>query len=311
MLERIERVQRKHRREDLRPAPPALAPARFADADYLAKTIELIVPELPLSDQAIRDRLQAAGIGAASVDLVRLTKAASRLSLESPFVVIALGGGKLVLRRRDVPLATSAFSIAVRTTLNWGVATIAGVTSQLTTVAGEVPGPSFVARVLAAARGFEWLDQQDGWFWFRNRPSKVMDALQKIFSVVSELSLHRLYWALFKGHDERLRPPAVALMSLVSALPGAGPERDVALVPHRLDRATYLSSDERTLVEILEGGSGALSPHALRASAAARSLSSRSILAFLRGSPLVEVLPDGRCCLIGARAGDAGRIAPS
>ena len=64
VLERIERVQRKHRREDLRPAPPSLAPSRFADADYLAKTIELIVPELPLSDQAIRDRLQAAGIDA-------------------------------------------------------------------------------------------------------------------------------------------------------------------------------------------------------------------------------------------------------
>ncbi len=55
VLERIEHVQRKHRREDLRPAP---ASARFADADYLAKTIELIVPELPLSDQAIRERLR-------------------------------------------------------------------------------------------------------------------------------------------------------------------------------------------------------------------------------------------------------------
>ena len=307
VLDRIERVQRKHRREDLRPAPRSLAPARFADADYLAKTIELIVPELPLSEQAIRDRLQAAGVAPGRVDLVRLAKAASRLSLESPFVVIALGSGKLVLRRRDVPLATSAFSIAVRTTLNWGVATIAGVTSQLTTVAGAVPGPSFVARVLATARGFEWLDEEQEWFWFRNRPSRLMDALNKIFSVVSELSLPRLYWALFKGHDERVRPPAVALRSIALALPGARIERDLLVVAHRLDRSTYLSADERALVEVLEGCQGALSPHALRASAAERSLSSRAILAFLRGSPLVEVLPDGRCCLIGASIGDAGR----
>ena len=307
VLERIERVQRKHRREDLRPAPPAIAPARFADADYLAKTIDLIVPELPLSDQAIRDRLQAAGIAPGSVELVRLAKAASRLSLESPFVVIALGSGKLVLRRRDVPLATSAFSIAARTTLNWGVATIAGVTSQLRAVAGAVPGPTFVPRVLATARGFEWLDDQHEWFWFRNRPSRLMDALYKIFSVVAELSLPRLYWALFKGHDERVRPPAVALRFLALPLPGVRIERDVVAVPQRLDRSTYLSSDERALVEILEGCPGALSPHALRASAAERSLSSRAVLAFLRGSPLVEVLPDGRCCLIGASIGDAGR----
>jgi len=309
VLERIERVQRKLRREDLRPAPPALAPARFADGDYLAKTIELIVPELPLSDQAIRDRLEAAGIAPGGVDLVRLAKAASRLSVESPFVVIALGSGRLVVRRRDVPLATSAFSIAARTTLNWGVATISGVTSQLTTVAGPVPSPGFVARVLATARGFEWLDGEHDWFWLRNRPSRLMDALYKIFSVVTELSLPRLYWALFKAHDERMRPPAVALRSLALALPGARIERDVVAIPHRLDRSTYLSSDERALVEILQGCPGALPPHALRASAAERSLSSRAILAFLRGSPLVEVLPDGRCCLIGASVGDAGRAA--
>lgn len=300
VLERIERVQRKHRREDLRPAPPALAPARFADAEYLTKTIELILPELPLSERAIRDRLQAAGIGTGTVDLVRLAKAASRLSLESPFVVIALGDGKLVLRRRDVPLATSAYSIALRTTLNWGVATIAGVTSQLTAVAGSVPGPSFVTRVLVASRGFEWLDQQNGWFWFRSRPSRVMDGLQKIFSVVRELSLPRLYWALFKGHDERWRPPAVAMPSLASGLPGVRIEGDLVRIPNRLDRSTYLSADERTLVELFEGSPGALSPHALRAAAAERSISSRAILAFLRGSPLVEVLPDGRCCLIGS-----------
>jgi hypothetical protein len=308
VLERIERVQRKHRREDLRPAPPSLAPSRFADGDYLAKTIDLIVPELPLSDHAIRERLQTAGIGAGAVDLVRLAKAASRLSLESPFVVIALGAGKLVLRRRDVPVATSAYSIAVRTTLNWGVATIAGVTSQLSSVAGAVTGPGFVGRVLAAARGFEWLDQDNGWFWFRNRPSRLLDGLQKVFSVVTELSLPRLYWALFKGHDERMRPPAVALPSLASALPGARVERELVVVPRRLDRSTYLSSDERTLVEILESAGGALSPHALRAAASPRSLSSRAILALLRGSPLVEVLPDGRCCLIGASIGGAGRL---
>jgi hypothetical protein len=59
--------------------------------------------------------------------------------------------------------------------------------------------------------------------------------------------------------------------------------------------------------QVLETRPGALSPHALRAAAAERSLSSRAILAFLRGSPLVEVLPDGRCCLIGASIGDAGR----
>ena len=158
---------------------------------------------------------------------MRLARAASRLSLESPFVVIGLGGGKLVLRRRDVPLATSAYSIAVRTTLNWGVATIAGVTSQLATVAGAGASPGFVARVLATARGFEWLDQDNGWFWFRNRPSRMLDGLQKIFSVVTELSLRRLYWALFKGHDERLRPAAPwRCRSLASALPGARVEND-------------------------------------------------------------------------------------
>ena len=324
-LERIEHVQRKHRREDLRPAPPSLAPALFADADYLAKTIELIVPELPLSDLAIRERLERAGIDAARVDLMRLAKAASRLSIEqanpervpipseSPYVVIALGTGKLVLRRRDVPLATSAYTLAVRTTLNWGVATVAGVTSQLSSqllrASVGAPNADFVARVLATARGFEWLDRDAGWFWFRARPSRMMDALYKIFSVVTELSLPRLYWSLFKGHGEPLRPPAAALKSVVGALPGARIEGDSVIIPHRLDRATYLSADEQTLVEILAGRETALTPHALRAVAADRSLSSRAILAFLRGSPLVEVLPDGRCCLIGAPVGDAGRWA--
>ncbi len=139
----------------------------------------------------------------------------------------------------------------------------------------------------------------------------MMDALYKIFSVVTELSLPRLYWALFKGHDEPLRPPDGALGVLTRSLPGARIEGGLITVPHRLDRSTYLSSEERALVDVLAGSPGALSPHVLRANAAEGSLSSRAILGFLRGSPLVEVLPDGRCCLIGAPVGDAGRSASS
>lgn len=310
VLRRIEGVQRRYRRDSLRPAPPALAPDLFADAAYLAKVIALIVPELPLSEEAVRARLEAARIASAKVELARLVKAASRIGLEPPFAILTQGGAKIAIRRRDISQATGAYAIAARTTYNWGVMTVAAVASQLAAVTASEVDPRFVAKVLSAVQGFEWLEQETGWFWFRTRPSRLMEALAKIFSVVTTLSMPRLYWALFKGHDEHSRPPPPVVGRLAQTLPGAQLDGERVTVPRRLDRSIYLSAEERSLVEILETKDGALSAHALRGAGASRALPARTILGFLRLSPLLEVLPDGRCCLIGAPVGEPGRLAP-
>jgi hypothetical protein len=256
---------------------------------------------LPLSEEALGARLQQAHIARNRIDLPRLVNAASLAALDPPpFVGLLQGGTRIAIRRRDIPLASSAFSIAVRTTYNRGVNTIQFVASRLSTVMSVEVAPAFVARIVSAIHGFEWLHPATGWFWLRTRPSRLMGALAKVFSVASALPLSRLDQVLFKGHDPHFRPPAPVVETVGLAFPGAFLDGDTLTIPRRLDRSTYLSRQEQTLVEVMEAKGGALSIQALRKIAELRTLSGGALSRFLRFSPLLELLPEGRCCLVGA-----------
>jgi hypothetical protein len=305
VIARVEELHRTYRAGTFRNAPSSTGALRSADATRVDEAVALLAPELPLSEPAARQRLRRARIVMETADLSRLLTAATRLGQQPPFAVIKLGGEKVAVRRRDVTVASNAYAITVRIILNRGLATVEDVLSQLSTAMGSRADALFVGRILTAFRGFEWLHQPTGWFWLRGRSSPLTDALAKIFCVVTRLPLDRLHRALFRGHDHRLRPPGSVAATLGLGLPGARLDGDQLTVARPFDRALYLSADERTLVDGLEAIGGAVSPRALGGAGPLRSLARRTLLRLLRSSPLLEILPDGRFCLIGARAAAA------
>jgi len=308
VLPRIEAVQRRHRREDLRPAPQRLAPVSFADAAAIERAMAAIAADLPLSEEDA-----AARLGPAGVDLPRLLGAASRMGMKPPFMLLAQGGGRLAVRRTDVPLATTTYAIAVRMTYNAGAATVAALASRVSAVMEVEVAPAFLLRVLSAVRGFAWLDgdagqaKADGWFWFRERPSRLKEALAKVFAAVTWLPLGTLGDALSRGVDAALRAPPAAIEAVGLTLPGARLEAGALAIPKRLDRSVYLSDGERALVEVLERAGRPLPVQALRDVAALRPLAPAALLRLVRSSPLFEALPGDLCGLVGASLDDRAR----
>ena len=281
---------------------PSASAGRDLDPDlaWFGALAARLFAELPLSEERLRLRFPTLRAAGQPVDLPRLVAATNRSGLQEPLAIVKLGGASIAVRRKDLPIVSGIYATAVRVTYNWGATTVGAVAAQLSAIWSTIVDGIVVSRVLVEVPGFEWLDEAKGWFWFRTRPSRMVDALAKIFSVAQSLSRARLHRVLFKGHDPRLRPPLLAVDKIAATLPGVRIEGDAVTIPARLDRAMYLSATERALVQALEPRSGPLRVQALRDIEALGSLSARAVLRLVRLSPVLEVLPAGLCCLVGA-----------
>jgi hypothetical protein len=213
---------------------------------------------------------------------------------------VHIGGTRLELARADVSAARTAYAIASRAAYNWGAATVRHVADQLEVVAAGGRSLGFVEGVLSAVAGFQWLDREGGWFWFRGRPNRLLADLAKVLAVVARVSATRLWPAVCRARKGPEQPPPSLLPRLCGALPGVRLVDDLVVARPLLPGAPRLGLAEGRLVDILRRSEQPLRAREVRAQGRAHGLAWRTVLRLLTWSPLVEHLPGPRYALIGS-----------
>lgn len=302
-ISRIRRMRRRHRSDQLRLVPSSAAGAHD-DATLIERAVAAVLPRLPLSEAAARARLLDDGLDIDDQTLADLLAAAVSLRGQPPFRILELGGAVVAVRGGDMAVAASAYAIAARAVYNWGLTTITEITRQVSTATKAPVTADLVAKVLAATRGYQSVSDPgetagERWFWFQGRPNRALDGATKIFSVADTVPLARLRRALFKGHLERALPPLAAVAALCLSLPGTEVRDGAVSVARRFDQSILLSESERALADVL-GDRGPTAVRDLRALPALAGLPAGTLDRLIRTSPLLESLPGGRCCLVGA-----------
>jgi hypothetical protein len=274
-------------------ASPAAAPVPALDG-----ALTEICGDLPLSEAQVNGELLRMGAIERPTSLPRLARAAARLGWTPSFRVVDIGGTRVAVPRAHVTAAANTYRIAARAVHEWGAATVNAVLDQLRVVASAGVGAGFVRAILATTEDFQWLDPQRTWFWFAARPSRLLQNIKKVFSVVPELAVFRLRSALARTEAGANVPPAPVLCRICATLPGAFVKGTFVGIERLLDRASCLGNAERRVVEWFEDRRRSLPVGELGAVSQALGLSRWTVRRVLESSPLVEVLPGRRFGLI-------------
>jgi hypothetical protein len=156
---------------ELRRLEAAVLPGRSPRAvagppvsELVERALSLIVTRLPISADAVQSTLAARHLIDGRVDLARLARAAGRLGRRSPFLVVDLGGTRLLLRGRDRGLARLTLAIAGQLAEPSGLIHVADLLERLREQRDEAARPHFVRRLLRALPGFEALDESENCF---------------------------------------------------------------------------------------------------------------------------------------------------
>jgi hypothetical protein len=264
----------------------------------LPEALTRISIALPLSEAQVSDELLRLGIVERPANLSRLARAAARLGWAPTFRIIDIGGTRMAVARSQVIAAANAYAIASRAVYEWGAATVTTVLDQLRVVACPSVGAGFVRAILGAMKDFQWLDEQRAWFWFAARPSRLLQNVRKVFSVVPELAVVRLRSALARTENGMNVPPGPVLSQICATLPGAFVKGAFVGIDRLLDRAACLGRAERRVIEWLEERRRSVPVRELGGVATALGLSRWTIRRVLETSPLIEVLPGRRFALM-------------
>jgi len=265
-------------------------PAAFS-APPLDEALTRISWSLPLSEAQVNGELVRLRVLDRPTSLSRVARAATRLGWTPTFRVVDIGGTRMAVARSQVTTAANAYAIASRTVYDWGAATVSAVLDQLRVVASATVGAGFVRAILGSMKDFQWLDQQRAWFWFRARPSRLLQNIRKVFSVVPELAVTRLRDALARTENGTHLPPPAVLLQICAELPGTFVTGAFVGIDRLLDRAVYLGKAERRVVEWLEARKRGVRLGELGDLCQDLSLSRWTVRRVLESSPLVEALP--------------------
>lgn len=164
---------------------------------------------------------------------------------------------------------------------------------------------SLVELGVGAMDGVEWLDRLRGWYWFGEANNVLVDAVRKVLSVASEMSLEGLREAVMRApqlRDEGERLETRVVFVVCASLPGVRVEGQV--VRSELVQADgQLSAAEAWLVELFHRSGPSLSWGEVCDEALVAGRASRVVKETLKGSPLVRRLSSGVYGLVGGAGG--------
>lgn len=136
----------------------------------LQEVLSLVSRLLPSEAESLEKRLQKEGLTRSSFRLEGLLHVTKLLGHRPPFELEDIEGRRMALHSEKVRMTKRTIVLARKAISQFGVATVADVAAILSDKIASQVTPEFVTRVIEGQNGFEWLDRESQWFWFRSLP---------------------------------------------------------------------------------------------------------------------------------------------
>lgn len=182
----------------------------------LDEALRLVEEILPATDQEVERALIESDLTKEGFSFRSLVSAARVFG--KPTVFYREPEKKEVASRPSPELPQRfVFSQARGLTLRWGASTFEVLLAELAKAWTGDLDPALVHRHLAAMPSFEWLDDEQEWFWVKNAPprNRLLDQIEKIVAVAGPIDVGELRAGLGRHpRTEGFRPPREVLARL-------------------------------------------------------------------------------------------------
>lgn len=169
------------------------------------KAVRKVEPSTPVLDEALQAVGEILPATEAEVEHLLMEKGFTKegFSFASLRSAVRVLGKATVLHRRKKPVKEIVakksvselpqrfvFSQARGLILRWGASTFEVLLAELARGRRGELDPALVRRYLAAMPSFEWLDDEQEWFWVKNAPprNRLLDQIEKIVSIAGSIS---------------------------------------------------------------------------------------------------------------------------
>jgi hypothetical protein len=169
------------------------------------KAVRKVEPSTPVLDEALQAVSGILPATEGEVERLLMERGFTKegFSFTSLRSAVRVLGKATVLHRRKKPIKEIVakksvselpqrfvFSQARGLTLRWGASTFDVLLAEIAKGRTGEHDPALVRRYLEAMPSFEWLDDEQEWFWVKNAPprNRLMDQIEKIVSIAVSIS---------------------------------------------------------------------------------------------------------------------------
>lgn len=269
----------------------------------LSKVTSVISSNLPRDAKTLEELVQHQGLSRLPFRLEGLLFAFRLFGKAPPFAIEEFNGRRMALRPSGVPLARRVVVRAQKSVSRFGVATVADVAASVQERSKLAVTPDFAAQVLEPLEGFEWLDKENGWFWFRLvAKNRVVTRIRKILAVADTIQVAELRSGIARHHQMNgYAPPRRILFELCARLPFCFIDGIHVRARGEISWVHVLKGTEYKLVEILKEHGSVMQRAALEDRCVATGMKRPTFYAYLAYSPVIERFASGVYGIRGAK----------
>src|SRR5262249_27056973 len=182
----------------------------------LQRTLDYVSQRLPNEASVLEAQLEREGLTRKPFRFEGLFNTLKLLNRTPPFEIEEIDGRRMVVPPESVRMVRRTIHLARNSVAHYGVATIADVAARVTETVGTATSAEFVTGVLECRQGFEWLDRESGWFWFRSlSKNRVLSRIRKILSIAEAIDVGDLRSGIARHHlMNGYAPPRRVLLEL-------------------------------------------------------------------------------------------------
>jgi hypothetical protein len=256
----------------------------------LNAVLEMIGQNLPSDAATLEKLLQTQGFTRSVFKMEGLILICKLLGYPPSFDIEDVEGRRMAVHPQKVRMARRSIVHARKAVSQFGVATVLDLAAVLSEKLSTKITPEFVTRVLGSQLGFEWLDKEGGWFWFRNLPkNRVVSRVRKILSVSEGIDVGELRTGIARHHAMNgYAPPRRVLLELCKRLPYCVVEGNNIRSEPPIDWKTALRGTELSMISVLKGHGPVIPRARFEQLCLGMGMKRSTFYAYLGYSPVIE-----------------------
>ncbi len=191
----------------------------------LVRAISVASSLIPTTEALLTQALMDSGVEPSSFKFEGLLNAAEVWSIPFSFERVRWGDAEVILPKGSGAQVRRLATQAVRTSGSKGCV-------QLDNLAADVlefdtaGGRAAIGAIVSQRDGFEWLDEQTGWFWYAPAPdsnrNRLVNTIKRVLAVASTISLGELRAAIRRNYRlGGFAPPTHVLRAICNRVPFA------------------------------------------------------------------------------------------
>lgn len=250
---------------------------------------------LPCEADSLERVLQSEGFTRGAFRVKGVLLFSQMLGEPALFQLEDIDGRRMVVAPETARMTRRTIFQSRKAVSQFGVATVLDLAAVLSEQLSTTMTPEVVTRVLNSQPGFEWLDREAGWFWFRHLPrNRVVSRIRKILSVSEGIDVGELRIGIARHHAmDGYAPPKKVLLELCKRLPYCVVDGHVVRAEPPIDWKTTLRGAELSLITILKENGPAMQRPKLEKRCLDLGMKRSTFYAYLSYSPVIERYASG------------------